>query len=191
MTPNIIKETSAGTLRYNILDELFQKREIECLGEIIPETVHSLILQLRYLQKEDPEKEITMYIDSPGGNIASGLALYDVMAAIKCPIRTVCVGTAASMGAILFICGNQRDMLPHSKVMIHDPLIAGNLSGNALKIDSVAKSLMETREMMGRIISEHTKRPLEEVFAKTATDSYFNAKEAIEFGLADRVISEI
>lgn len=191
MTPAIIKETSEGISRFHIQDEMFKRREIECVGEITQESVYSLILQLRYLQKEDPEKEITMYINSPGGEVTSGLALYDVMQAVKCPIRTVCVGIAASMGALLFISGKKRDMLPHARVMIHDPLLSGGISGSALKIDSLSRDLMKTRELTGKIIAKHTGKSLEEVFEKTATDSYFDAEEAVAFGLADSIIHEI
>ena len=109
--PNIIRETSEGLNQIPIQDILFQRREVECIGEITEDSVAALILQLRYLHHEAPEQEITMYINSPGGEVSSGLALYDVMKAIQCPIRTVCVGTAASMAAILFLSGDKRDML--------------------------------------------------------------------------------
>ena len=112
--PNIIRETSEGLNQIPIQDILFQRREVECIGEITEDSVAALILQLRYLHHEAPEQEITMYINSPGGEVSSGLALYDVMKAIQCPIRTVCVGTAASMAAILFLSGDKRDMLAHS-----------------------------------------------------------------------------
>jgi len=191
LIPNILKETSTGLEKYAIWDDMLLKREIECMHEITPESTHSLILQLRYLQSKNPEKEITMYINSPGGDVSSGLALYDVMKAIKCPIRTVCVGLAASMSALLFICGNQRDMLPHARVMIHDPMIMGGITGNALRIDNVSKDLMKIREIAGTIIAQHTGKDLNEVFAKTSTDSYFDANEAVAFGLADKIIYEI
>lgn len=189
--PHIIKETSEGLNRIPVQDLLFQNREIQCVGEITPVSVESMILQLRYLQQEDAEKEITMYINSPGGEVDSGLALYDVMRAIRCPIRTVCTGTAASMAAILFLSGNQRDMLPHSKVMIHDPLIPGGVGGSALKLDSIAKNIMQTRQTIAEIIADNTGKSLDEVLAKTASDSYFDAKEAVEWGLADRIIYEL
>lgn len=110
--PNIIRETSEGLNQIPIQDILFQRREVECIGEITGDSVAALILQLRYLHHEAPEQEITMYINSPGGEVSSGLALYDVMKAIQCPIRTVCVGTAASMAAILFLSGDKRDRPP-------------------------------------------------------------------------------
>ena len=142
--PAILERTSEGVHRYAIQDAMLQRREIECLGEITPDTVNGLILQMRYLQQEDPETEITLYINSPGGEVASGLALYDVMQAVRCPVRTVCVGTAASMAALLFAAGKRREMLPHARLMIHDPLIAGGIGGSALHIDSVSRHLMPT-----------------------------------------------
>ena len=189
--PNIIRETSEGLNQIPIQDILFQRREVECIGEITEDSVAALILQLRYLHHEAREQEITMYINSPGGEVSSGLALYDVMKAIQCPIRTVCVGTAASMAAILFLSGDKRDMLAHSKVMIHDPLIPGGIGGSALKVDAVARNLMQTRQTIANIISRHTGKSLEDVLAKTASDSYFDAEQAVEWGLADRIIHEL
>lgn len=189
--PQILKETSNGWSAYDIQDEMLQRREIECVGEINADSVYSIILQLRYLQRKDPKGEITMYINSPGGEVSSGLALYDVMKATKCPIRTVCVGMAASMGAILFIAGDKRDMLEHARVMIHDPLISRGIGGNALQVQSISNDLMKTREITGKLIAKHTGKTLEEVYEKTAKDSFFYAEEAIEFGLADNIIYEL
>ena len=132
-----------------------------------------------------------MFINSPGGSVASGLALYDVMQAVRCPVRTVCTGIAASMAALLFVSGSSRDMLPHARVMIHDPLIPGSIGGPALKIDALAKDLMQARKTTAAIIAAHTGKSLDEVYAKTATDSYFNAAEAVAWGLADRIIHEL
>ena len=191
MTPHIIKETAEGTTYAPILDELFTKgRSVEVVGEITRESVYSLILQLKYLNSSDPEKEITMYINSPGGSVTDGLALYDVMEAVKCPIRTVCVGMAASMGALLFAAGNSRDILPHAQVMIHDPLTTG-INGSALSVEEASRRLMETREITASILVEHTGHTLEEVYEKTKTDSFFNAEEAVAWHLADRIITEI
>ncbi len=189
--PAIVKETSSGYIRYNIQDEMLKHREVDCTGEITTELVNGLILQLRYLQRKDPNKEITMYINSNGGSVTSGLALYDVMQGISCPIRTVCVGIAASMGALLFASGDKRDILPHSKVMIHDPLISGGLSGSALDIEERSKDLMKTREITGKIIAKHTGKKLSEVYKKTSKDSFFSATEAIEYGLADKILEKI
>ena len=191
MTPNIIKESSEGTTYCPIQDELFSRhRSIEVVGEITRESVYSLILQLRYLQQADPEKEITMYINSPGGSVTDGLALYDVMAAVSCPIRTVCVGMAASMGSLLFAAGNERDILPHAKVMIHDPLTTG-ISGSALSVEEASRRLMDTRQTVAEVLSKHTGHSIEEVYEKTKKDSYFNAQEAVDWRLADRIITMI
>lgn len=191
MTPNIIKESSEGTTYCPIQDELFNsRRSIEVVGEITRESVYSLILQLRYLQQADPEREITMYINSPGGSVTDGLALYDVMAGISCPIRTVCVGMAASMGSLLFAAGNKRDILPHATVMIHDPLTTG-ISGSALSVNQASMRLMETRDITASILADHTGHTVEEVYEKTKQDSYFNAQEAVDWHLADRIIHEI
>lgn len=191
LMPHVLKETSEGIVKCSVQDEMFKAREVECLGEVTPESVNALILQLRYLAREEPGREITMYINSPGGDVSSGLALYDVMRAIKCPIRTVCVGLAASMGALLFSCGDRRDMLPHARVMIHDPRILSGLGGDALHIENISRELMKTRKITGAILAEHTGRDIEEILAHTAADSYFDAREAVAFGLADRVISEL
>lgn len=189
-TPHIIRESSSGYSTVSILDDMLQNREVECVGEITDESVYSLCRQLRYLHRLDPKKEITMFINSPGGSVTDGLALYDVMKGIVCPVRTVCLGTAASMAAVLFASGDQREILPHGKVMIHDPLI-GRTGGSALQLMETSKSLMATREHLASILAEHTGHSLEEIYEKTARDTYFDAEEAVAFGLADRVITQI
>ena len=189
--PGVLRETSEGLNRIEIQDILFQRREIQCTGSITTESASVLSLQLRYLQQEAPGQEITLFINSPGGEVDSGLAIYDTMRGIDCPIRTVCTGTAASMAAILFLSGDQRDILPHSKVMIHDPLIPGGVGGSALTVDAVARNLMRARQTIADIIARHTGKTLEEVLAKTASDSYFDAQEAIDWGLADRIIHQL
>lgn len=135
--PNIIKETCNGTLLYTIQDYMLKKREIECFDEINSKTVNSLIGQIRYLASENENEEITMFINSPGGEVASGLALYDVMKAVKCPIRTVCTGMAASMAAILFSAGDRREILEHARVMIHDPQLSAGYGGSTLTVKNV------------------------------------------------------
>lgn len=189
--PAVLRETSEGLSRCGIPDIMLQRREVECVGEIDREAVYCLALQLRYLAAEDNSSEIAMYINSPGGSVSDGLALYDVMRALPCPVRTVCLGTAASMAALLFASGSRRDILPHARVMIHDPLITGNLAGSALKLDAVARDIMRTRETMAKILSQHTGRTLEEIYAKTATDSFFSAEEAVAWGLADNIITTL
>ena len=184
----IIKESSRGYDLIPIRDEMLSHREVELVGEVDADSVNALIRELRYLQRQDPEGEITMYINSPGGGVDNGLALYDVMQAISCPVRTVCVGLAASMAALLFISGSRRDMLPHSRLMIHDPLIV-RTGGSALRLKAVSDDLMETRQITARVIAEHSGKSLEEILEKTATDSFFRAEEAVAFGLADNIIT--
>lgn len=189
--PAIIKETSNGYFSVSLVDELMANREIYCLGEINSDSASNLILQLKYLERQDETSEITMYISSPGGEVSSGLAIYDTMQTIRCPIRTVCVGTAASFGAVLFAAGDKREMLPHSRLMIHDPLVGGSgFSGSATAISEKVEDLMKTRETLGKILSCHTNKTLEEIYEKTVKDTWFTAEEAIAFGLADAVVKE-
>jgi len=189
--PCIIRETSEGTTRIPIADEMLLHREIHLTGEINAETVNGAILQLRYLQTQDADKEISIYINSPGGSVADGLALIDVMGAMRCPIRTVCMGTTASMAALIFVAGNERHITEHSRVMIHDPLISNGMGGSALKVDALAKNLMKTREIAAQILSDYTGHSIEEVYEKTAQDTYFDAQAALDWGLTDKIIHEI
>lgn len=192
MAAEIIKETYQGYCSIRIQDDMLSHREIECIGEINDDSVYTLIRQLRYLEREDPEGEIKIFINSPGGMVTCGLALYDVMKAITCPITTICMGLAASMASILFAAGDKRKMLEHSRIMIHDPLIGGDgITGSACRLDARVKDLMNTRMIMAEILAEHTHRSVEEILEKTATDSYFYANEAIAFGLADEVIIKL
>ena len=137
--------------------------------------------------------EITMYVNSNGGLVSEGLALYDVMQSVTAPVRTVCIGAAASMAALLFLSGTKgrREILPHSRIMIHDPLVSGGLSGSATAVNEKAKQLMETREATAKIIAAHTGHSMDEVYGKTATDSWFDAESAIRWGMADRIIRRI
>lgn len=186
----IIKESSQGYHLIPIQDEMLSHREIELVGEVNADSANALIRQLRYLQRQDPEGQVTLYINSPGGSVDSGMALYDVMQAVSCPVRSVCVGLAASMAALLFVSGSSRDMLPHSRIMLHDPLIF-QTGGSALKLKAVSDDLMETRKIIAGIISERSGKSMGEILKRTATDSYFRAEEALEFGLADRIITSL
>lgn len=148
-----------------------------------------LIRSLLYLQQEDAQAPIRMFINSPGGEVQSGLALYDVMQALNCPVNTICLGMAASMAALIFVSGARREMLPHSRIMIHDPLIGGGIGGSALSVKARADDLMRIRDITGEVLSRHTGMPLDRVFELTAQDTYFEAEDAIEAGLADAVIA--
>lgn len=188
--PAIIKETSEGMARYSINDAMFQRREIQCVGSVDTDMVNSLIAQIRYLAAEAPNEEITMYINSPGGSVPDGLALLDVMAAVPCPIRTVCVGTAASMASLLFVCGDQRDMLENSRLMTHDPLVQ-NLSGSALEIEKASKNLLKSRETICKIYAKVSGKTLDEIYAMTCEDIWMDAQTALDMGFADRIIDRI
>lgn len=188
--PGIIRETSEGTSRLCIQDEMLERREIDCVGEIDADMMYSLALQMRYLQGTDPEGQITLYINSLGGSVTDGLAIYDTMQSVSCPIRTVCTGMAASMAAVLFAAGDVREMLPHARIMLHDPLAKG-ISGSALHVDSASRNLMEMREVLAGILARHTGHDIEDVYRSTVEDTYFSAREAVGFGLADRIIGSL
>ena len=190
-TPMIIRETSSGYFRCSIQEDMLTKREVECVGAITPDSAYSLTRQLRWLEQEDSSSEITMLINSPGGDVSSGLALYDVMKSMSCPIRTVCLGTAASMAAVLFAAGSRSEILPHGRVMIHDPLISDGIGGSALQIQDVSNRLLKSRRELCTILSECTGRSLQQIYRKTGKDTFFDAKGAVAFGLADCIIQKI
>ena len=190
-TPTIIRETSEGTARIPIADIMFQRREIWLTGEITSEVADAVIAQILHLDAEDPDAEITLYIDSPGGSVTAGLSIYDVMQAVSADIHTVCVGTAASMAAVLFAAGDRREILRHGEVMIHDPLVSGGLSGSALTVQEKSNRLMAKRKVLSGILAEHTGKSVKQIYKVTAKDTYFDAEEAVAFGLADAVIEKM
>ena len=189
--PTIIRETSEGTARIPIADIMFQRREIWLTGEITSEVADAVIAQILHLDAEDPDAEITLYIDSPGGSVTAGLSIYDVMQAVSADIHTVCVGTAASMAAVLFAAGDRREILRHGEVMIHDPLVSGGISGSALTVQDKSDRLMAKRKVLSGILAEHTCKSVKQIYKVTAKDTYFGAEEAVAFGLADAVIEKM
>ena len=189
--PAIIRETSEGTARIPIADMMFQRREVWLTGEITSEVADAVIAQILHLDAEDPDAEITMYIDSPGGSVTAGLSIYDVMQAVSADIHTVCVGTAASMAAVLFAAGDRREILRHGEVMIHDPLVSGGISGSALTIQDKSDRLMAKRKVLSGILAEHTGKNIKQIYKVTSKDTYFGADEAVAFGLADVVINKL
>lgn len=189
--PQIIRETAEGLNRLDIRDEMLDQRELELMTSVDVESCAVVIRGLLHLQRQNPTAPITLYINSPGGEVQSGLALYDVMQAVSCPIRTVCLGMAASMGALLFIAGDEREILPHSRIMIHDPLIGVGAGGSALSVKARADDLMRIRDITAGVIARHSGMSIERVFELTASDTYFEAEEAVEAGLADRVITRL
>ena len=189
--PQIIRETAEGLNRLDIRDEMLDQRVLELMTSVDAESCAVVIRGLLHLQRQDSTTPITLYINSPGGEVQSGLALYDVMQAVSCPIRTVCLGMAASMGALLFIAGDEREILPHSRVMIHDPLIGAGAGGSALSVKARADDLMRIRDITAGVIARHSGMSIERVFELTASDTYFEAEEAVEACLADRVITRL
>lgn len=189
--PAIIRETSEGTARIPIADMMFQRREIWLTGEITSEVADAVISQILHLDAEAPDAEITLYIDSPGGSVTAGLAIYDVMQAVTANIRAVCVGTAASMAAVLFAAGDRREILRHGEVMIHDPLVSGGISGSALTVQEKSNRLMDKRKVLSGILAEHTGKDIKQIHKVTGKDTYFGADKAVAFGLADAVIDKL
>ena len=188
-TPRIIKEHRNGITAYNLEDEMLKNRQIALMGPVDEDSVNALITQLLYLEHDAPGEEITFFINSGGGEVRNGLALYDVMQHISSPVHTVCIGLAASMAAVLFASGDRRELYTHSKVMIHDPAISGTLTRKALELQIMSQDLMDTRHALAEILAKHTGQPLESILEKTMNDCYFDAQSAIEFGLADSVIA--
>ena len=188
----ILHESSRGIDAYTPESSLLGKRILFFTEEVNADSSNRMIEYLLYLDADAPGREITLCINSPGGEVVSGLAVYDIIRSLKSPVRTVCTGTAASMGSILFLAGEKREMLPHTKIMIHDPLISG-LSGSkkALELEKEAVQLMETRAVIAGIISERSGKPLEEVYAKTKEDCFLNAQEAMDFGIATGIAGSI
>lgn len=187
---NILKESARGIQPIAIEDEFLSGREIFLTGQIDADTSNELLKKLMLLERDGCGREVTIYINSPGGEVISGLAVYDYIGMMKSPVRTVCIGTAASMGAILFLAGRKREMLPHTRLMIHDPSYNHNDIGGRKphEIQHELDKLNETREVLAEIISEKTGKSLEEIYSVTASDTYYNALEAVEFGLATAIM---
>lgn len=189
--PTIIRETSEGMARLPIADIMLQRREIWLTGEITSELADAVIAQILHLDAEEPGEEITLYIDSPGGSVTAGLAIYDVMQVVSAEIRTVCIGTAASMAAVLFAAGDRREILMHGEVMIHDPLVSGGISGSALAVQDKSDRLMAKRKVLCGILAQHAGKTIKQIYKATGKDSWYGAEEAVAFGLADEVINKL
>lgn len=188
----ILRDSASGMAARTLEEELFESgRETFCHGEITPELADQLILQMRYLARQDADAPITMHINSNGGSVAAGLAIYDAMQALPCPVNTVCTSLAASMAALLFAAGKRRSIYPHAEVMVHDPLIRGGASGSALEVEKAGRRIMDTRQEAAAILARHTGHTKQEILKRTRTDTYFGAEEAVAFGLADAVITRM
>ena len=195
LVPYVVEQTNRGERSYDIFSRLLNDRII-FLGEEVNDTTASLVVaQLLYLEAQDPDKDIQMYINSPGGSVTAGMAIYDTMQYIKCDVSTICIGMAASMGAFLLSSGTRgkRIALPNAEIMIHQPLIAGGqgggLSGQTTDIKIHAEHMVYIRDKMNRMLSEYTGQPLEKLQMDTERDNYMSALEAKEYGLIDEVIT--
>ncbi len=193
LVPYVVEQTSKGERSYDIFSRLLKDRII-FLGEQVDATTASLVIaQLLFLESEDPEKEIFLYINSPGGSISDGMGIVDTMNYIKCPVSTICVGMAASMGAVLLASGEKgkRYATPNAEILIHQPLIAGGgLSGQTTEIKIHADHMVKTREKLNKLLSDRTGQSLETIQKDTERDNYMTAEEALKYGLIDGIMEK-
>ena len=188
LIPMVIEQTNRGERSYDIYSRLLEDRIIFLNGEIDDQTANLVIAQLIYLEGKDPDKDIMMYINSPGGSVVAGMAIYDTMNYIKCDVSTVCVGMAASMAAILLSSGakGKRYALPNSEVMIHQPL--GGVEGQATEIKSVDERILKLKEKLNKILSKNTGKSIKEITEDTERDYFLDSKEAMDYGIIDKII---
>lgn len=188
LVPYVVEQTSRGERQYDIFSRLLNDRIIVLSDEVNQATSSLVVAQLLYLEGQDPEKDISFYINSPGGSVSDGLAIYDTMQYIKCDVSTICMGMAASMGAFLLSCGakGKRFALPNSEIMIHQPL--GGMQGQATDMEIATRHIMRTKEKLNRILAQNTGKSIEEITRDTDRDNFMSAEEALNYGLIDRVI---
>ena len=193
LIPYVIEQTSKGERSYDIYSRLLKDRIIMLSEDVNSASANVIVAEMLFLESEDPDKEIHFYINSPGGSIVDGMAIVDTMNYIKCPVSTICVGMAASMGSVLLACGEKgkRYATPNSEILIHQPLIGGSgLSGQATDIKIHTDHLIKTREKLNKILSEKTGQPLEKIWADTERDTYMTAEEALQYGLIDGILDK-
>ena len=190
LVPTVIESSSRGERAYDIYSRLLKDRIVFMDGEVNDATADLVVAQLLFLESEDPGKDISLYINSPGGSVTAGLAIYDTMQFIKCDVSTICLGMACSMGAFLLAGGakGKRYILPNAEVMIHQP--SGGAQGQATDIRIVSEQIQKTKERLNRILAENTGKPLEVIAADTERDNYMTAEEAVAYGIVDRVIEK-
>lgn len=188
LIPMVIEQTNRGERSYDIYSKLLEDRIIFITGEINDVTANTIVAQLLYLESKDPDKDICLYINSPGGSVTAGLAIYDTMQYIKCDVQTICIGLAASMGAFLLSCGakGKRFALPNSEIMIHQPL--GGAQGQASDIAIHANHILKIRKKMNEILSANTNQPIRQIEKDTDRDNFMSADEAMNYGLIDKVL---
>jgi ATP-dependent Clp protease protease subunit len=190
LVPTVIETTGRGERAYDIFSRLLRERIIMINGPVEESMASLVVAQLLFLASESTEREIHLYISSPGGSVQAGLAIYDTMRHLPCPIVTTCVGYAASFGTILLMAGDHglRRALPHARIHIHQPLIQGGLAGQATDIDIHAREILHTRDVLNDIIHEHTGQPMERIKHDTERDYFMSALEAVEYGIIDEVL---
>ncbi len=187
MIPMVIDQVGNVERSYDIYSRLLEDRIVFLSGEIDDQTANTVVAQLLYLEGKNPDKDIFMYINSPGGSVTAGLAIYDTMQYIKCDISTICIGMAASMAAVILSSGTKgkRICLPHSEVMIHQPL--GGAQGQASDIEIHARHIQKTRESLNKILADNTGKSLETITKDTDRDNFLDAKQALKYGLVDKI----
>jgi ATP-dependent Clp protease protease subunit len=190
LVPMVVEKSSQGERAYDIFSRLLKERIIFLGGPIGESMANLIIAQLLFLSSEDPKKDIQLYINSPGGSVTEGLAIYDTIQHIKPDVSTVCVGLAASMGAVLLSAGTKgkRFSLPNSQIMLHQ--VMGGATGQAVEIEITAKQILKTKEQLNKILSDHTKQPLKKIEKDTDRDFYLTPQEAVGYGLIDSVIKD-
>ena len=190
MVPMVIEQSGRGERSYDIYSRLLKERVIFLVGPVNDQTANLVVAQLLFLESENPDKDISFYINSPGGSVSAGMAIFDTMNFIKPEVSTLCIGMAASMGAFLLAAGarGKRFCLPNSKVMIHQP--SGGSQGQATEIEIAAREIIKTREQLNKVLAERTGQPLERIARDTERDYYMTAEESKEYGLIDQVIAK-
>ena len=192
LVPYVVEQTNKGERSYDIFSRLLKDRIIFLSEDVNHVTASLVVAQLLFLESEDPDKEISLYINSPGGSITDGMAIVDTINYIKCPVSTICVGMAASMGAVLLASGakGRRFATPNSEILIHQPLISGGLSGQTTEIKIHADHMVKTREKLNKLLSDRTGQSLETIEKDTERDHYMTAEEALEYGLIDGILGK-
>ena len=190
LVPMVVEQTSRGERSYDIYSRLMQDRIVLLGGEVNDDSANLIVAQLLFLQAQDPKKPVNMYISSPGGSVTAGLAIYDTMQFISCPVYTYCIGQAASMGAVLLAAGakGRRHALPNARIMIHQPW--GGAEGKASDIEITAREILRLKEVLNGILAKHSGKTVEEVTRDTDRDHFMSAAEAKEWGLVDRIVAE-
>ena len=190
LIPYVVEQTGKGERSYDIYSRLLLDRIVFISGEVTDEMANAVCAQLLILQSQDAEKEISVYVNSPGGSVTAGLAIYDTMQFVKCPVATYCIGQAASMGAVLLAAGakGRRHALPNARIMIHQPW--GGAEGKASDIEITAKEILRLKEVLNGILAKHSGKTVEEVTRDTDRDHFMSAAEAKEWGLVDRIVAE-